>query len=256
MGKNEFIVLGSSSGMPQANRACAGYALKVGVGLSVLDCGGGVCSSFLRSGLDPRDIERIFISHTHPDHCAELPLLIQMVYLTGRERPLDVFVPAEFADPLKACLLAMYLIPDKMPFDLRIVGYEPGKLHDGDYALEALANRHLHGYADLIERLNLPNQLRCHSFLITVNGKRLLYSADIADFADIQESLKGCDVAVIESTHVDLEPLLETARERPNCRFIITHLGSPEEVANLVTMIDKAAADNVVLAEDGLRLEF
>ena len=58
MSGSVFIVLGSSSGMPKANRACAGYALQVGGGLSVMDCGGGVCSSFLKAGLDPCDIER------------------------------------------------------------------------------------------------------------------------------------------------------------------------------------------------------
>ena len=93
MNINSFTLLGTSSGVPQASRANAGYLLKTGDSLSLIDCGGGVTSSFLRAGFDPLKIDRVFISHTHPDHCCELSLVIQMVYLAGRTEPLDVYLP-------------------------------------------------------------------------------------------------------------------------------------------------------------------
>ena len=56
MSQNRMVILGSSSGNPSPTRATSGYILEVDSRLSLIDCGGGVCSSFLRRGFDPLEI--------------------------------------------------------------------------------------------------------------------------------------------------------------------------------------------------------
>lgn len=254
MHRNSFTILGSSSGVPQANRATAGYVLKVNDSLNLIDCGGGVCSSFLRCGFDPLAIERIFISHTHPDHVCELPLVIQMVYLAGQNDKLDVYIPSEFVKALKDYLTAVYLIEEKLPFAMNIIGYEDGFVFSEEFQLTAIGNRHLQGYADLIRELKLQNKMQCHSFEIEAADKSLLYSADIFSFDEVKNHLNGKDYVVLESTHIDLDEFFEFAQTTKVGQFVITHLGNDQEVAEIEQRAKKVGLDNLVTAVDRMEL--
>ena len=185
MPENAFIILGVSSGMPQPGQACSGYVLRTGSELSLIDCGGGISAAFVSNGFDPLQVERIFISHTHPDHVSDLPLFIQMVYLAGRKDPVDIYLPEEFVEPFENYLRAVYLIREKLPFKLNILGYESGVIYEGNFKLTAIGNRHLQEYAPFIEKYGLPNRMQCHSFDIEVAGRTLFYSADVFDLEDI-----------------------------------------------------------------------
>ncbi|HOP07335.1 MAG TPA: MBL fold metallo-hydrolase [candidate division Zixibacteria bacterium] len=251
---DSFTVLGSSSGMPQPDRANAGYCLKIGDDLTLVDCGGGVTSSFIRCGFDPLAVSRVVISHTHPDHCGDLPLFIQATYLAGRKTPLDLYLPEDFVEPFAAYMRAVYLIVEKLPFTVNLIPYMAGEVFDYPCRLTAYANRHLQGYAELVEKLGLPNRLRCYSLGVETENKSLLYSADIAGFADIADLINGRDFAVIEATHLDLNELFEALPGSGTRQVVLTHLGSSEEIDRLKQKINKSGRDNIIVAEDGLIL--
>ncbi len=251
-----FTVLGSSSGLPQANRACSGYLLQTGESLSLIDCGGGVTSSFLRCGFDPMKLDRVFISHTHSDHCCELSLMIQLLHVRGSTRPLEVFVPDEFVRPFMSYLNAVYMFPQHVAPALRIYGYADGFAYRGDgFELTAIANFHLEKARELVEQYDVPNKCQCHSFKITTDNAALFYSADLASLDDISDRLEDLDYAIIESTHIDLDALFDHARESTVRRYILTHLGGDDEVAQLHAKIETSGLDNFLLAADGLRLD-
>lgn len=255
MSNNKLVILGSSSGLPQAGRASSGYLLKTGETLSLIECGGGVTSSFLRRGFDPLDVGQVFISHTHPDHVTELPLFIQLAYLAGRTEPLDLYLPAEFVEPFRRFLLAVYLIPEKLPFEVNLIGYEQGVVYDKSFVLTAVGNRHLLGNRELIEQFGLPNRMQCFSMDIKVGGKSLFYSADIASYDDVRAYVDDKDIVILESTHIDLGDFFDHASTVNVGRFVITHLGTDQEVAEINRLAAKAGVDNLVTAVDGLDLE-
>ena len=255
MSRNSFTVLGSSSGLPQADRACSGYLLQVGESLNLIDCGGGVTASLLRCGFDPLKLERIFITHTHSDHCCELTLVVQMLHVLRSKRQLDIHVPDEFVRPFLAYLNAVYLFPQHVSPDLHIHGYSDGFVFNGDgFQLTAHANQHLAKAADVIEQYDIPNRMQCHSFRISTPDAALFYSADIADFDEIVPHLRDLNYAVIESTHIELERLLDHARNSTVRRYILTHLGNDAEVSALARRIQASGMDHVSLANDGLCL--
>jgi len=250
-----FTVLGSSSGLPQAERACSGYVLQVGESLSLIDCGGGVVGSFLRQGFNPLQLDRVFISHTHSDHCCELPLVIQMLHVLRSERRLEIFIPDEFVRPFLSHLNALYLFPQHVTPRLSVHGYADGFVYHGEgFELTAVANQHLDKTAALIEQYDVPNRMQCHSFRISTSTKRLFYSSDIAGFEDISGHLHDLDYALVESTHLDLTKLLERARQSTVGKYYLTHLGNKSEVAELERRIRSAGIDNLSLAYDGLKL--
>ena len=255
MSPNSFTILGSSSGLPQAGRACSGYVLQTGESLSLIDCGGGVTSSFLRCGFDPMKLDRIFVSHTHSDHCCELTLVIQMLHVLQSRRRLEIYVPDEFVRPLLAYLNAVYLFPQHVSPELHIQGYADGFQYNGPgFELAAIANQHLAKSADIIEQYDIPNRMQCHSFRIETEYGALLYSADVADFKELIPLLDRLTCAVVESTHIDLELLFEHTRKSDVREYVLTHLGNEAEVAALEQEILEAGVTNVKLASDGLRI--
>ena len=250
-----FTVLGSSSGTVQADRACSGYVLKTGGSLTLLDCGGGVVASLLRCGFNLLDIDRVFISHTHPDHCSDLPLFIQQVYLGERSKRLDLFLPGEFVRPFRDFLNAVYLIPERFPCDLNLVGYQDGYRFQGPFMLRAIGNRHLSGLGEWIDKLSLPNRMQCHSFLISGCGRTLYYSSDVYDLDDIRPHLAKADLAIVESKHIDIPAFLELAQGCHLEKVFMSHLDLPEDVERLRQAISKSGMKNVVIAHDGLTIE-
>ncbi|HKY17066.1 MAG TPA: MBL fold metallo-hydrolase [Microthrixaceae bacterium] len=76
-------VLGCSGTYAAADNACSGYLVQAD-GFSLLaDCGPGSLSALQRH-IDLRDLDAIVLSHSHPDHWLELPVLRNaLLYVLG-----------------------------------------------------------------------------------------------------------------------------------------------------------------------------
>jgi ribonuclease BN (tRNA processing enzyme) len=255
-----FNVLGTSAGMPQPDRGNAGYVLDVDGRLIQFDCGGGVSAAFRRAGFDPLAVERIIVSHTHADHISDLPLFIQMIHLAGRDRQLrtsiEVNVPGEALDAIREYLRASYLHPEKLNvlYHLQPVP-EDNAIEIEGASILPIRNGHLKGNADLISEYGWKNRMQCYSYLIRVDGKSILYSADLGSETDLFPYLDKLDLLVVESTHIDVARLLEKTVENNVGQVILTHIDEDYDVRGALTIAQKLGIDNFALAHDGMRVE-
>lgn len=242
--------------MPQPDRCHSGYVLEIGGRLFQFDCGGGVSRAFRKAGFDSLNVERIVISHTHPDHISDLPLFIQMQYLAGRQDPITIHLPEEAIEPIRAQFQAMYLLEHKMPFELSFAAVSEGRpIESGEVMIETIANSHLEKYAPFVKEYDLPNRQQCYSFLISAGGKKILYSADLGSEKDILGYLDDLDLLVIESTHIDIGNLLERSAQKNIGRIVLTHIEEGYDVDQAVQIAWKQGADNLIIAQDGMRIE-
>ena len=252
MPKSILHILGCAGHKNTRGWAFSGYLLQVGLDLTLFDCGGGVTTEFAGRGFDFRNVERIFISHTHPDHVSDLPLFLQAVYLTARENPLDLYLPDDFVAPFESYLKSLYLFKERFPFPLNIIGYRDGlTVTNGDLTIKAIGNAHLGAYAERVKTAQADNQLLAHMFVAEIGERKLFYSADLSSFEEARPYLDGCTVALIEGSHIDITRLFEVAKQSPSTQFVIIHLGAEEEIARLAAHVEKAALPNVKLAEPG-----
>ncbi len=250
MHENCFICLGTSSGLQHPNRATSGYILKTGQSLTFIDCGGAVVQSFQKTNLDPLNIDRIFISHTHADHVCELPLLIQLLHLKRKNGKVEIFLPDEFVEIFKKMLNAMYLFEEKLPFEPVFTGYVDGFKYSNDFEIEAIGNRHFINNKEIIERNQLPNKMQSHSFKINCNGKKLFYTGDLLDLDDLKGKVEGCDFVITEVNHIDNQDFFEFAKIAQVGKFIITHLGDDSDIEKLIIEARKHDVQNYEIAED------
>lgn len=89
----ELTILGTSSATPTVDRHPTAQYLNFGKHSFLLDCGEGCQIQMLRFGVRSFKINKIFISHLHPDHYLGLPGLLSSYSLKGRTEPLEIYAP-------------------------------------------------------------------------------------------------------------------------------------------------------------------
>lgn len=254
----EITILGSSSGNPSPDRANASLILKAGDGIYQFDAGEGFSSSALRHNIDHHKIKAIIISHMHPDHTAGLFLEIQMMYLAKRTAPLAVLLPEEGIAAVKGFMLAGYLFPERLGFDLSIKPIRPDPaFRDGNVAVYVRANTHLSHYRKSIEDGGYPNLMQSYSYVIKADARKIIYSGDIGSFDDYADLLDGCDLLITEGLHVDIETLFEKSAQSGLKRIVLTHLSADmfRKPESILTLAAKWGIDEVQVAEDGMKLD-
>ena len=102
----EFIFLGTSSGAPTRTRNISGLAIKKtnAKTWSLVDCGEGTQHQILRTSLSLNQLDTVFITHVHGDHCFGLPGLISTATMSGRAKPLTIVAPDPVREFIKVAL--------------------------------------------------------------------------------------------------------------------------------------------------------
>ena len=91
----QLVVLGSGTSVLHPHRASAGFWLQTERGSILLDCSADAPHRMAAENLDWINLDAIWISHLHLDHCGGLaPFLSGMKYAPGieqRTKPLRIF---------------------------------------------------------------------------------------------------------------------------------------------------------------------
>jgi ribonuclease BN (tRNA processing enzyme) len=253
-----ITILGSASGLPSSERNDSGYILEHDGRLALFDCGSGVRAAFIKAAFDPVMLEAIFISHMHPDHISDLPVFIQMLYHSDRIEPLAIYLPEEAVRPMKKYLNACYLLDEKLPFKLELKAIKNQvKIFDKKALVKPIANQHLTtpGNVDIIEASGYPNRMESYSFLIQSGDKKLLYSADLATFEEIENYLDDLDLLLIETTHIDINRLPDVIEERRIKKTVLSHIADEENGGIREFADSHGAGADIVVAEDNLTIK-
>ncbi|MCX7834546.1 MAG: phosphoribosylamine--glycine ligase [bacterium] len=222
-----LTILGSSSGNPSPNRNTSSYWLDVDGEGYLLDCGEGTSRSILQNNIDALKLRAIFITHTHPDHCAGLPMLLQMLHLSERHDNLPIYLPSDKIPVIALMLQHMYLIPGRLSFQylFKPLGDEPYE----DERIQVLPFRtnHLEKYREYAEPLGIV--CKSYGLQVRISDRMLLYPSDIPSLLDVPNVLDEIDLLLIESTHIHPNQVAKIAREHKIPRVILTHVGTNRE---------------------------
>lgn len=91
----KVTLLGTGSPVPMVNRASSGYLVEIGEEILVFDHGAGAHENFLRAGKRAVDLNTIFFSHLHTDHCLDYARLVHSRWDQGAGQipELKVYAP-------------------------------------------------------------------------------------------------------------------------------------------------------------------
>ena len=101
----------------------------------LLDCGFSAPFAFWRhaldAGLNPSDLDAVWVSHLHGDHFLGLPALLLRLYEEGRTRPLTIVGPEGLTDAVATAASLAYstvgeLVRTGAPYAVQVMEVEPG----------------------------------------------------------------------------------------------------------------------------------
>jgi len=191
----EIIVLGSGSCVPSFERYPASYFFSP-LDLKenwLVDIGEGALFRLSETEESYREIDRIFISHTHPDHIGALvPLLLALKYTPGfkRSKPLFIYGPDDVQKYLNMQLgFAPYL---KYDFPLEFICCSAGsEIKINDYLLKAEKMEHFE-----------PTL----GFRWNINDKVVVYGGDCALSDALTRLSHDADLLILESSYTKDKP--------------------------------------------------
>lgn len=200
--------MGSAPGLPVAGQHHACVWFNWGSRNVIFDCGDGAASRLTEANLGGDVIDHIVISHLHPDHVCGLFMVLQMFYLQGRRKQLDIFLP-ERIQKFTNIVKFFYLYPKRFGFDLTWKSCsEVGNTIPG---VTALANDHLLKYRDRHDDSDTDASQRSYSFLLCAEGKKIMYTSDISSVHFLRDIAADLDLMIIDSLHVPREDLYSMA---------------------------------------------
>jgi ribonuclease BN (tRNA processing enzyme) len=252
-----LVVLGSGTSVPHSQRASAAFWLETDGGSMLLDCSADAMHRMAQENLDWPNLDAIWISHLHLDHCGGLAsLLFGMKHspqTQSRRKPLKIFSCSGVERLLKAIDESNDYGLFKQPFPLEI-----------------------REFADSGEEFSPFEEIRCETFktphtresiamrLTNSENKTVVYSADTGVSEELATFARGADLFVLEcsfyenkpvQTHLNLAEAMRIAQMAEPRRLLLTHLYPEWDAIDLPAKARELWPGETIAASDGLRME-
>jgi ribonuclease BN (tRNA processing enzyme) len=217
----KLTVVGCSGSFPSAESACSSYLVEADGFRLLLDMGNGALGELQRH-IGLYDLDAVFLSHLHADHCIDMCAYFVARYYRhdgGRCAPIPVYGPegteqrltTAYADTPSASSMSEV-------FDFHTV--KPGTFEAGPFTLRTERVRHpVEAYAVRVEH----------------GGRSLTYSGDTGPTAELAELAAGTDLFLCEAAftagkenipdlHLNGRQAGEAARDAGVRRLVLTHI--------------------------------
>ncbi len=239
----KLYVLGCGDAFGSGGRHQSGYLFQASDRLFLLDCGPTTLLAMKRAGFDPSQLDAVFLSHLHGDHCAGLPFFfIDYLYRNAREGPLQIAGPPGTEKKVVELFRLMYgggkASTPLPPVSFRVLNPDQITAIDN---IEVFPFRVPHQDHEISLGLK-----------IAYEGRRILFSGDSAWTDVFIEQARDVDLFLCECSfygeaignHVSF---LKMAQDLPRLKckkLILTHLGDE--------MLTRKKELPVTVAEDGM----
>jgi len=131
----EIVFLGTSAGTPTKTRNVTGLAIHRvnSKKWCLVDCGEGTQHQLLHTKLSLTQLQAIFITHIHGDHCYGLPGLLASAAMQGRTEPLWIVGPSKIQAFIELMQTAVHL---NLNYDIKYKCIDESDTILGDLGIE------------------------------------------------------------------------------------------------------------------------
>ncbi len=248
----QIVTVGTGTVAPSADRTASCQWVERGDLRILLDCGPGSLHRLAQLGLPWSTITHVVLSHFHPDHYAEVPMLVYALKYTTvppRREPLVILGPPGVVQLMRALA----------------EGYGPWLLDPG-FRIGILDIRHGEpfplGPDVVLETCPVPHTAESVAIGLTGPEGRLVYTGDTGPSDELAAWAAGCDLLLAEcslpealamDTHLTPERAGDLARAAGTKRLVLTHFYPPVETTDPARVAATRFAGPVQAARDGDR---
>jgi ribonuclease BN (tRNA processing enzyme) len=252
----KLVVLGSGTSVPHPERASAAFWLETASGLLLLDCGAEAAHRMAQEGVDWPNLDVIWISHLHLDHCGGLASFLFGLkwapQTEGRQKPLRIFGCQGIGNLLRA-------IDESNNYRLLEQGF-PIELH------EVSDGANFEMTPDLrAQTFSTPHTRESLAIRLTdSNGVSVVYSSDTGYSQELASFAHGADLLILECSfwrnqptpkHLELVDAIRLAQLAEPRTLLLTHLYPEWDGIDLESKAGELWPGQTIAAHDGLRLE-
>jgi ribonuclease Z len=216
----------------------------------LVDCGGDALQRYRQAGLDPGALDAVILTHEHPDHVSGFPLLMERLWLEGRERPLPVYGIAQALTQAQRLFDAFDTSGwDGMPeIQWREVPHQENALVFSSHAW--------HVTAAPVEHAKPTVGLRVEH---VPSGRVAAYSCDTEPTASVARLADGAGVLAHEATgamsgHSSAEDAARVATEAGAEQLVLVHL--PPGLTDADLDVARSHFERTEIGEELKRYEF
>jgi len=256
----KLVVLGSGTSVPHPQRTSAAFWLETESGSVLLDCGADAPHRLAAENLDWPNLDAIWISHLHLDHCGGLAsLLIATKWapqIQGRKKPLTIFGCEGIEKLLKAIDESSDYRLLEQNFSVEIREIAPTPTPNDEFQM--LAGLRAQTLSTPHRQESLAIRLTDKSEVTVVYTSDTGYSEDLASFA------RSVDLLILECSfwrnkptpkHLELAEAMRIAHLAEPGKLILTHLYPEWDGIDLESKAKELWPGTTIAAYDGLRME-
>src|SRR3989441_12477384 len=248
----DLVTVGTGTVAPSAARTSACHWVSHGGLKILLDCGAGALHRLAEFGLPWHQVTHVGLSHFHPDHWGEVPMLVYALKYTTlppRRDPLVILGPPGVVRLVKAVAegYGPWLLDPGFPIGiLDVRDGEPFPL-DGEVSLETC---------------RVPHTPESVALSLTAPEGRLVYTGDTGPSDDLARWATGGDLLLAECSlpealavdiHLTPERAGDLARAAGAKRLVLTHFYPPVETTDPARAAGARFPGPVTAARDGQR---
>ncbi len=248
----DLVTVGTGTVAPSARRTCACHWVARGDLRLLLDCGAGALHRLAEFGLPWHQVSHVVLSHFHPDHWGELPMLVYALKYTTvppRSEPLVILGPPGVVQLLRTLAegYGPWLLDPGFPIGILDV-------RDGEpFPLNADVS---------LETFPVPHTTESVALAVVAPEGRLVYTGDTGPSGELARWATGCDLLLAECSlpeamamdiHLTPERAGELARDAQAKRLVLTHFYPPVETTDPAALAGTRFSGSIAAARDGDR---
>ena len=236
----KITFLGSSHGVPEANRKCSCIMVEIGENIYFVDMGTPAIDQLRKRGRSVDAVKGVFITHMHGDHTDGLIQFVDLITWYFKTPNPVVVLPDPEAGRVINDWLKVTLNGAEKAIEYRKTT-EGVVYDDGVLKVSAIATQHCPG---------------AHAYVLEAEGKTVLCTGDLAnptrDFPYVDREL---DLLICESAHFPTTDYLPVLEKQQAKRICVTHY-SPKRMESLYHFQQqmKDCGNPILIATDDLEL--
>ena len=215
----KVVILGAGTAIPAARYSPAGIYVRAAGEHLLFDAGPGTVQRLFAAGASLFQLDRIFLTHYHLDHCLDLASILFALRLPrpARKKPLTIYGPRGLTRLYRQLNRAFHGWLE--PRTYRLTFRELGE-----------TRLTFHGCTVATQRMNHTTEAL--GYRLEAGGKRMVYSGDTDSCRQIVALGRDADVLILECSMPDEQKVVGhltptecgQIADRTNCRhLVLTH---------------------------------